>query len=668
MNPNNKNKRLVEVIVSVIMSIAMGMVSTIIVSLNPNASTPPFIIFCLLNVTESIITGVCVALFIPLGKLSDILTRKLKLRNPSLEYNLVYSVPLAIGNALIVSAVVSFINIAIAYTRLDPAQCPPLLVMWASSWLPLIIPMNIISYIFSVIVYPMVTEHFATIANGSGTGNKIRNFRMELLLVFAVVIVGVTIVVDLVVVDRSKTALQNKVSELVAINSRQIELNIDAYLDRMETTPTLLFSDEIYYCYDATDETISEYDKVKTEEIITDRIVDIGLMNNYNDFGIIYANDHKVGWISHGTQHYFENSSLYDSFSDYIRDNHKGAWLFGINGSNDRFYYIKRLNPNAILISSVYTNELSSVFVYPRQIDGMDIRLVDEHDTIIYSSNQEESGTALSAEIIAASTGSATESGDSSMVIGDDYLINTNVCTNGWRVICTVPTSIIVKETEELKSFTMRISTLMALIFVLAGLLIIRRVLLPMNDLVMTLQYKAEVDRLSGTMNKTTFQETVEKKLESGAPGIHRAFIMIDMDNFKLINDKNGHSYGDQVIIRFGKLIRSLYDSETLIGRLGGDEFAIYMESDDVQPADVDSFRQAVTAGLDKIMAGFNDEFKEEKSDCNISVSMGAYLSSAAAPAFSTMYEKADKALYRSKENGKNRYTLYEEGADNAQS
>lgn len=668
MNPNNKNKRLVEVIVSVIMSIAMGMVSTIIVCLNPNANTPPFIIFCLLNVTESIITGVCVALFIPLGKLSDILTRKLKLKNPSLEYNLVYSIPLAIGNALIVSAVVSFINIAIAYTRLDPAQFPPLLVMWASSWLPLIIPMNIISYIFSVIVYPMVTEHFATIANGSGAGNKIRNFRMELLLVFAVVIVGVTIVVDLVVVDRSKTALQNKVSELVAINSRQIELNIDAYLDRMETTPTLLFSDEIYYCYDATDAKISEYDKVKTEEIITDRIVDIGLMNNYNDFGIIYANDHKVGWISHGTQHYFENSSLYDSFSDYIRDNHKGAWLFGINGSNDRFYYIKRLNPNAILISSVYTNELSSVFVYPRQIDGMDIRLVDEHDTIIYSSNQEESGTTLPAEIIAASTGSATESGDSSMVIGDDYLINTNVCTNGWRVICTVPTSIIIKETEELKSFTMRISTLMALIFVLAGLLIIRRVSLPVNDLVMTLQYKAEVDRLSGTMNKTTFQETVEKKLESGAPGIHRAFIMIDMDNFKLINDKNGHSYGDQVIIRFGKLIRSLYDSETLIGRLGGDEFAIYMESDDVQPADVDSFRQAVTAGLDRIMAGFNDEFKEEKSDCNISVSMGAYLSSAAAPAFNTMYEKADKALYRSKENGKNRYTLYEEGADNAQS
>lgn len=666
MNPNKKNKRLIEVIVSVIMSVAMGMVSTTIVCLNPNASTPPFIIFCFLNVTESIITGVCVALFIPLGKISDALVRKFKLKNPSLEYNLVYSLPLAIGNAFIVSAVVSFINIAIAYTRLDPTQSPPLLVMWAASWLPLIIPMNIISYIFSVIVYPMVSNHFSANARESGTGKKLRNFQLEMLLVFAVVIAGVTIVVDLVVVDRSKTALQNKVSELVAINSRQIELNIDAYLDRMETTPTLLYSDEIYYKYDATDEKISEYDKVKTEEAITDRIVDIGLMNNYNDFGIIYADNHKVGWISQGTQNLFDGSNLYDSFSGYLQDSQQGSWLFGINDSTDRFYYIKRLNPNAILVSSVYTNELSSVFIYPKQIEGMDIRLVDENNTIIYSSRQDESGSKLPEEIAAALTGSAIAPGDSSMVIGSEYLINTNVCTNGWRVICTVPTSIIIKEAEDLKSFTMRISALMALIFVLAGLLLIRRVSLPMDDLVMSLQYKAEVDRLSGTMNKATFQETVEKRLIHGIPGTQRAFVMVDMDNFKLINDKNGHSYGDQVIIRFGKLLRSLYDNETLIGRLGGDEFAIYMENSAEQSADSDSFRQTVTAGLDKIMVGFKEEFKEEQADCNISVSMGVYLNNDTSPAFKTLYDKADKALYQSKASGKNRYTMYEEGDENA--
>ena len=666
MNPNKKNKRVIEVIVSVIMSVAMGMVSTIIVCSNPNANTPPFVIFCFLNVTESIITGVCVALFIPLGKISDALVRKLKLKNPSLEYNLVYSIPLAIGNALIVSIVVSFINIAIAYTRLDPTQCPPLLVMWASSWIPLVIPMNIISYIFSVIVYPMVSNHFSSDLRKPGIGKRLRNYQLEMLLVFAVIIAGVTIVVDLVVVDRSKTALQNKVSELIAINSRQIELNIDAYLDRMETTPTLLYSDETYYSYDATDSSISAYDKVKTEEAITDRIIDIGLMNNYNDFGIIYADDHKVGWVSQGTQNLFEDSPLYDSFSSFIQDNRQGAWLFGINGSSDRFYYIKRLNPNAILVSSVYTSELASVFIYPRQIDGMDIRLVDDNNTIVYSSNQDESGTQLPEEISSMIAGTAAEPGDSSTVIGSEYMINTNVCTNSWRVVCTVPTAIVIKEAEELKSFTMRISSLMALIFVLAGLLLIRRVSLPMDDLVMSLQYKADIDRLSGTMNKAAFQETVEKRLDQDIPDTLRAFVMLDMDNFKLVNDKNGHSYGDQVIIRFGKLIRSLYDSETLIGRLGGDEFAIYIESASGQTPDIDSFRKTVTSGLDKITEAFREEFKEEQATIDISVSMGVYISSDSAPTFKQLYDKADKALYQSKEKGKSRYTLYEEGEGNA--
>ena len=206
----------------------------------------------------------------------------------------------------------------------------------------------------------------------------------------------------------------------------------------------------------------------------------------------------------------------------------------------------------------------------------------------------------------------------------------------------------------------------MALIFVLAGLLLIRRVSLPMDDLVMSLQYKADIDRLSGTMNKAAFQETVEKRLAQDIPDTLRAFVMLDMDNFKLVNDKNGHSYGDQVIIRFGKLIRNLYDSETLIGRLGGDEFAIYIESAAGQTPDIDSFRKTVTSGLDKITEAFREEFKEEQATIDISVSMGVYISSDSAPTFKQLYDKADKALYQSKEKGKNRYTLYEEGEGNA--
>ena len=107
---------------------------------------------------------------------------------------------------------------------------------------------------------------------------RFRLFQYEVLFVFAMLIIVVTAFLDYVILDRTGKAMQEKVSDLIAANSRQIELNINSYLERMETTPTLLFSDEAFYLYDATDENIDEYDKVKNEDTIKNRIVDIGLI------------------------------------------------------------------------------------------------------------------------------------------------------------------------------------------------------------------------------------------------------------------------------------------------------------------------------------------------------------------------------------------------------
>ena len=180
--------------------------------------------------------------------------------------------------------------------------------------------------------------------------------------------------------------------------------------------------------------------------------------------------------------------------------------------------------------------------------------------------------------------------------------------------------------------------------------------------MVSSLQYKAEVDKLSGVMNKATFQEETEKRLFFKENGEHCAFIMMDMDNFKLVNDKHGHSYGDQVIIKFGKMLRGLFDEDTLIGRLGGDEFAIFIEAGK-DNNDKEGLEKRVTEGLNLIMERFEEVFKEEKDDCKLSVSAGVYYESGEKPSFSEIYEKADIALYQSKHAGKSRYTVYTEGS-----
>ncbi len=479
------------------------------------------------------------------------------------------------------------------------------------------------------------------------SGDRFHHYQIELLVVFVTIILVVTAILSFVILGLSGRVLKRMSSDLIAANSRQLELNINSYLERAETISTLLFSDESYYLYDATDESLSEYDKIKCEEKIRDRIVDIGLMENYSDFGIIYSDDHRVGWISHGTQELFPEGGLYAAFSDYIVNPKKNdGWCFGINGSTDRLYYVKRLNKNAILVSAFYTRELSSVFIYPEQLEEMTIRLVNEDNTIMFSSDFDEIGTELPAEIAENLCGG-----------NEDYIVNANMCRNNWQVVCSVPTKIILSENTKLRQFTLWISVAMAGVFLLLGIFLFARVSRPMDGVVTSLQEKAEIDKLSGVMNKSTFEEYVIGRLADHVEKRVHVFVMLDVDNFKQVNDKLGHAHGDEVIIREGELFRRLYNSETMIGRLGGDEFALYTECVDVERPQVVA---AAKEQMEQVLTEFVKEFAEEHKTCGISVSAGICVADKPGIGFKELYEQADMALYTSKRAGKARYTVKE--------
>jgi len=153
-----KQERTIGLIMAVIMSIAMGIIAAVVIHNDPKAQTPPFPVFCLINVVESVIVGLLVALLIPLGKLGQALCRKAKAVPPSLKFNLLNSIPLALGNALIVSTVVSFINVAQAHAKIPAEQAPPLFAMWFGSWAPLLLPTTVIGYVLAILVSPIVVK------------------------------------------------------------------------------------------------------------------------------------------------------------------------------------------------------------------------------------------------------------------------------------------------------------------------------------------------------------------------------------------------------------------------------------------------------------------------------------------------------------------------------
>ena len=151
-----KKTRTIGLIMAILISIGMGILASIVISKNPDAKTPPFPIFCLINVAESVVVGVIVALVIPLGKIGQALTKKANAEPPSLKYNLINSIPLAIGNSVIVSAVVSFIGVVQGRSQMPAEAAPPLIPMWFGNWAPLLIPSILVSYVLAVVLAPIV--------------------------------------------------------------------------------------------------------------------------------------------------------------------------------------------------------------------------------------------------------------------------------------------------------------------------------------------------------------------------------------------------------------------------------------------------------------------------------------------------------------------------------
>ncbi len=159
---------------------------------------------------------------------------------------------------------------------------------------------------------------------------------------------------------------------------------------------------------------------------------------------------------------------------------------------------------------------------------------------------------------------------------------------------------------------------------------------------------KAENDPLTGLYNKTTTQTLIEKHLDGKPEGIHALFVL-DLDNFKTINDTYGHPFGDMILESFAKRVKKTFRNNDIIGRIGGDEFIIYMQS---------CYGEKYAIEKAEVLLGLLHDISLEKNH-SFTFSIGIALYPMNATSFNELFMKADLALYESKAKGKNCYTVY---------
>lgn len=167
------------------------------------------------------------------------------------------------------------------------------------------------------------------------------------------------------------------------------------------------------------------------------------------------------------------------------------------------------------------------------------------------------------------------------------------------------------------------------------------------------MKYKSDHDLMTGLYNKTYIIEETKKILGQQQRNHFGTFIILDLDNFKYVNDTFGHPIGDQLLIKVADILTSSTTKQDLVARFGGDEFCIYCP-------ETNSLEQ-ICFMVNNISKKIKDmELKNlENKNLNVTCSIGISISQHSI-SFEELYKQADSVLYCSKKHGKNQYMIYQ--------
>ena len=158
----------------------------------------------------------------------------------------------------------------------------------------------------------------------------------------------------------------------------------------------------------------------------------------------------------------------------------------------------------------------------------------------------------------------------------------------------------------------------------------------------------AKRDPLTNIYNRTAFEREVTRYVKLSAYEYCGALMVLDIDNFKQINDNRGHLEGDKILRKVSQILVSTFRDEDVVGRLGGDEFLVFVKG------------AIKKESIEKRMRFLLKKFQLDK-EASVTGSIGITLVNKSNFEYNSYLKQADTALYVSKQKGKNSFCFYED-------
>ena len=217
---------------------------------------------------------------------------------------------------------------------------------------------------------------------------------------------------------------------------------------------------------------------------------------------------------------------------------------------------------------------------------------------------------------------------------------------NDWIMCYNIDTDV----AQESYTFIIYAEYLLFALFVFALVILLFTIYKVNNKHQKRLLEFARIDALTGIKNKETLQNEISTYLKNDSSQQLGALFMIDVDNFKTVNDLNGHVIGDEVLKNFGSILKESFTIEDIVGRAGGDEFIVFVK-------DIQEHGNAINKAQEICQKIRNIEIDNFKGTISCSIGIAFYPEHGTT--FKGLYNLADQALYQTKNQGRNGYTCY---------
>jgi diguanylate cyclase (GGDEF)-like protein len=166
-------------------------------------------------------------------------------------------------------------------------------------------------------------------------------------------------------------------------------------------------------------------------------------------------------------------------------------------------------------------------------------------------------------------------------------------------------------------------------------------------------------DGMTGLNNYRYFDNRLREELKRAQrAGSRVSLIMLDIDHFKNYNDSLGHQSGDEALRKLGLILRNTAREDDIVNRYGGEEFSVILPG--IEKVSISVLAERLRKTVEKEVF-----FKQDvQPGGSLTISLGAATYPDDADSFEQLITKADQALYHSKKNGRNRFTIYDDSLE----